>query len=716
MSNEPRHFFDLKTLSLIFAFIALLTFSSSAFSTPNSATPETQARRQFLFDLGFDDVPAAIRARLERKEYQHELNRRQMEANIIAYEVLNASRELSLFIMSEAGVDGPQIRSTKAEQLGLFAARLLALKPLAPSTDYPSHITEIKEEGARELALIDWLRAERTYQMNLHKNRILSDIVSLLYGKDIDRNTDKIQKMDKLLTTIVERMYLDDTIGNGKYFGRALAALLLREEKLHGNDLTQVRRLMSRELKSRHNLYLENFFGDTMVIPTAAGEQRFKVENGTMMLTRNLSAGSLQISWAAIPENLAARWKARFKGIIGTPLAAPLFVTPEDTKDGLGLLMRIRDRIAQGGILRMGFSHIVFYEIKEDPITGIKMPRVIDNYPNRVFDSTNEYVRTGGTRFTYPEQVIDMSHHAAVYFSNPIPEKVQDWSQRNLIENGYQSEFFPSTELELKDGIIPIKSQKIVNWKTTISESEFARLHSEQDAKKLSREIWKRFVNGLEQTVYEGWTFHWPDPYDFYLVAATYCSQLGDMVMRRFVGMPLEQSKSVWHWALRFFANIGKVAQQLKRVPGLEKVGESLLKLPNVEKSMKLTEIDIISPTSLVLQPYMQGKSFKFGSRTPEQRAQSAYMTDGYRELDPELTRHIEEKIKLNRFRPEPRNYVLDYGAAMRDFEYGVVMRATRGLKTPGFSSEKMAELAVERQAPKLKTAMAKVRCVELFK
>lgn len=670
--------------------LLILTFAflSPVFVFAQNEGGGPQERRQFLFNLGFNDVPAIIKTHLQNRDYLTELNRRQMQANIESYEVINAARELSILILNNRPAD---------DALALFSAKMLALKPLSPTTDYPTNILKMPEGEEREEALVEWLREARIQQMNSHKSKILSDIVTLLYGTEITDHKKDIKQIDNYLTTIIECLYLDDTIGNGRYFGRALTALMLREDLLRPHDQRGFKKVISEELTKRYALNLNNFFGDTMVFQSPDGEKKHKIENGTMMLSRNLSSGSLTISWAAIPKKLKARWKARFAGLIGTPLAKPFYVTPQDTSEGISLWMRIRDRIAQGGILREGFSHISYYIIKEDPKSGIQMPMVVDNYPNRVFDETLEYVRTGGTRLTFPEQVIDPSHHAAVYFSNPIAEKTQEWSQKSVTKNGYEAEFFPSIEVEL-DGTEPVKNDRVVNWKTTITRDEFENLHGEQNAKKLSKNIWQRYADGLIESVYQGWIFHWPDPYDFYLIGATYCSQLGDMVMRKFVGMPLEASESVWHWALRYIANIGKLGEKLKANASTKKIGEKLLKLPGVEKAMKMTGIKIIAPTSLVLQPFMKGEFIRFGSRTPEQRAQSSYMFNEYREEDPKLTTTLDSKIKLNRFEDRPRNYVLDYGAAMRDFEYGTVMRASNGLKTLKFSTETMAEIGTAKE------------------
>jgi hypothetical protein len=187
------------------------------------------------------------------------------------------------------------------------------------------------------------------------------------------------------------------------------------------------------------------------------------------------------------------------------------------------------------------------------------------------------------------------------------------------------------------------------------------------------------------------------------------------MVMRKFVGMPLQQTKSVWHWAVRFFANIGRVGQELMKKPKFRSLGEKLMNLPNVKSSLKVSGIEIIAPNSLVLQPFMKGEFLRLPSRSPEQRVQSSFMTDRYREADPALTREIERTIPLYQFDSHKREIMLDYGAAMRDLEFGMVMRGSLGLKTHGFSPERMAELAVDRVKPKITARFASMQCESIF-
>lgn len=694
----------------LFLFALLMVFIS-----PLTAFSQNQEKEQrdFLFRLGFNDVSSIIREKLNNKEYATELNRRQMMANIKAYEVINASRELSISILNEVTKNPSKKR---VDQLGLFVAKMLALKPLSPSIDYPSSILNIQDENKREERLVEWLHSERILQMNEHKKRLLSDLVTLLYDNDVASHVVEIKRLDQLLSQIVQCMYLDDTLGNGRYFGRALLALTLREEKLSGGNFIGLKEKIKIELKGRHNLYLENFVGDEMVLATPKGEKTVKIVNGTMMLSRNLSAGSLNISMSAVPKNFSDRWKARAQGLIGTPFAHFLYVEPEDMNNGITLGMRIRDRIAQSGLLRMGYSHIVYYQVLEDPQTGIKMSRVIDNYPNRVYDVTGKYIRTGGTRLTFAEQVIDTSHHSAVYFSNPVPEKVKEWSQLSVEKFGYQPEFSEAVELQLDDsGTVPVKNDRVSRLKTDITKAQFEKLHSEQDAKKLSDEIGQRFALGLVETVYEGTIFHWPDPYNFYLQAATYCSQLGDIVMRKKVGIPLEFHESQWNFFVTGFATAGDVGAFLEK-NGLEVIGQKIQDSKAVKTAQLLSTVKIIAPITLALQPFMNGRGYVFVARTPEQKVQSSYLINNYREANVNTTNAIQQLVPLVNYNNVSTNIILDYGAAMRDIEYGIVMRASQGIKTPHISSEVVAALAVKKAMPAFLGEWNRSLCLDALK
>lgn len=688
-------------------FSGALFVTAMATMVPSRAFADEKSRADFLSRLGFNDVPSVIQKKLDQKNYITELNRRQMEANISAYQVLNASRELSILVFSELEKKSPVSSHPNKKFLAQFVAQMLNLKPQSPEMDYPESVLKIENEEARHVALVEWIREHRVVQMNQQKNKILSDLVQLIWDGKLEgglenrlevKNT--IVKMDGYLKSIVETTYMDDTIGNSKFFGRAMLALVKREEVLQTSPESKALTEMIAKNLRQQDQYIENFIGDKMIIATKAGPKEKKIQNGTMMLTRYLAPGSLEISIAAIPGTIYGQWKARVEGLIGNPIAAPFYVGAEDAADGIDALTRLNNKISQAGLLREGYSHIVYYQVKVDPETGIKMPRVIDNYPNRVFDTTGKYVRTGGTRFSYAEQVVDLSHHSAVYFMDPIPEKLKEWSQESVKEFGYQKEFFPSVELQL-NGVTPIKNNKVVYWKSEITEEEFKKIHAETDAQKLSDNIWYRFTEGLEKSVYESWIFHWPDPYYFYIPGATYCSQLAEIVMQREVGISIEKHKSEWHSLIHIVASFGQVAESLKPTP-LSGVGDVLNKVPASEKGYNLSKLPIIAPISIAVQPFMTGGRYLFKNRTLEERFQSPYAVQSYAESNADLTAAIVSQVSLHKFSTTVENYVLDYGAALRDFEFGVVMRASKGIKTIGISEDSIAEIGSRKEAERL--------------
>jgi hypothetical protein len=689
-------------IQTVFALVLMLAPSADANPT---------ARRQFLFNLGFNDISMEFRTRLKNGQYQHALNRRQMEANVIAYEAVNAARELSIFMLEEIGFDENQVNSKKAKALSLFAARMIALKPNPSPIDFPSAILSIKNEEAQIKAVVDWLHDQRVIRMNEHKARLLSDVVHLTYGNQIDSKKTQIRRMDQLLNTLIERMYLDDTTGSNAYFGRALTALLLRDEIL-AHDGSPIKNWIQDELLHHYGRRLENYFGDQLNIDTPAGLEKVKIVDGSIGLTRIPQMGSFMISVATIPKNIIARWKARFKGLVGNPIA-PFFFTGNATEDSrLDIWERIRDWISHGGIVSKGFSHIVYYQIMQDPETGIIMPRIIDNYPSHLADDTSIYVRTGGTRFTYPEQVVDMSHHSAVYVGTPNPQKLSDWAQEYVKSHGYQKSFFPSSQVELKDGSVLQKNNQLVEWQTTISHDEFQKIHSESNRLKHGNEILKRIAQGLEQSVYEGWVFHWPESYGFYIECATYCSQLEEVVSRKFVGIPAEQTKSTWHWLLKALAAVGTWAENRPHDSYLKGLGQKIVDIEFVKKAMRLTKIDIFAPSSIATQPYMTGKAYRLPPKTFEQRAHGKFSSGQYIESNSKLTDRLVSELNLTQMGQSSRNFSLDYSAALSELDRIKILRASFGMPPVYIDEEEVSAQGTEREIQRLGL---KQECIEVL-
>ncbi len=685
----------------------------------NNGNEVTSARRQFLFNLGFNDVSKEIRERLKKNQFVDLQNRRQMIDNVVAYEVQNAARELSLLIME--AVDSQPKSAQKTAEIVDFAAKMLALKPSAPPTDYPTRILNMEEGEAKDMAIVEWLAEVRAPRMTELKNKILSDVASVMFNGDIDGKEKELVRIDKLLNTIVDRMYYNDTIGKGKYLGRTFAALLAREDvvqKRSGNaneGSVSYTKILKKELLDRYNLHLENFIGDTMVTQTTKGVETKKIKNGMEMITRNLSAGSLQISWAAIPKDLYTRWKARFKGIIGTPFAGTLYVEPHEMEKGITLWMRFKHRLAQWGPLREGYSHIVYFEVKEDPSTGIKMFRVIDNYPNIIADITQKEVRSGGTRITFLEQVLDPSHHSAFFLAEHDAEKFSEWFK----QNEYKEKFGPAVEVNF-DNVLPEPTEKVTYWETKISREDFERLRSEKNPKKLLNESMKRFVTGLYESVIEGMGFHWPNPNKYSKVGAAYCSETGYIKFQQYVGISVEQVKTVWHWSIRAAARVAQMGRILKESKGFEAIGEKLLNLPQVKESEGMVnDVAIKSPGVQVMQPYVKREKYLLEVKTPEQQIETSYAIEPYLEKSLELTRRILAKIKTTVYDAQKVNHILSGGAAIGDVEYAMVKRGSRKAKPMGIDLDRIAEKVTELEIPKVLREQQKFlrqQCQKVFK
>jgi hypothetical protein len=677
-----------------FYFLLFIIFCLTSLIAPlaKAQVSETAERRQFLFYLGFEDYTREIRERLARGEYEHELNRRQMLRNADMYEVINSSRELALMIFSEF--------KGRPELLKQFIAKMLAVKPLPPNTAFPLELMQLPMEE-RNVAAADWMNKNRREQMEDHTRLILADVSELLYGDRKNENKLKLERFYDLVSTIVDRMYLDSLVGQTKYFGRALTALAAREEKL---GRMKILNPLRSELKKNYDLHLENFIGDTLVFDNGEGERRVRVENGTMMLTRNLSGESLSISMAALPKDLFYRWKARFKGLVGNIAALPFFVTPEDTKDGITLATRIRDLLSQT-MFETGLSHIVYYQVKTDPATGISMSRVIHNYPEPIADAVKSHTNTGGVMMVYPEQVIDRSHHSRVYFGHFNHQKFYETQQKYIREKGYNPQFFPDTiDLKLDSEGHPTKAQAVAKpWKTQISEEEFKEIHGEKNAKTWSTNILHRFTEKLKDFSLRGVVFHWPDPYGFYLIDGAYCSQTGEMGMEEANNIPIEVRRSAWHWLLVGVpATIGNIAMKIKEMPGLESFAERLLDLPKVRTTMELLKIRIIAPSTLVVQDFIKGESVDLKTQTLDHRMSNNYAT--YVPFKTQTVRDLENLLprteeRFNRFAHKYIDPTRSFAASFKALEYAYVMRANRNLKTPLSAEAILAEGARRGEA-----------------
>ncbi len=658
-------------------------------------TYETKVRRKYLYNLGSNDVSAEIEESLQKKLYRGEINRRQLIDNRNAYQVVNAARELSLLIMES--LDTQRVDTRRATELAQFAAKLIAMKPLPPSIKISSDILEMKDGEEKIEALAKENAKEREIRMNEHKKLLISDIVWIMHQGRLDMNAAELQRIDKYATEIVVKMYHGDSVGNGEYLGTNLARLLRREEVLKARTDISYTQIMKDELRTQHKLFLENYIGDTVAFENKQGQVVYeKVSRGDEILTRYLARGSLQISWAAIPANLRLRWKARYEKMLGNPLSG-LFYGKESDLDGkLTFWMGIKDRIAQSGVLRQGFSHIGVFEVLVDPSTQEKAVYVYHNIPNDVADVTQEEVRTGGLVRVPIGKFINPAHHIATYIAKMDDAKFYQWAMKSKKKNGYQKEFYRLNKITL-NGVLPEKTSEETTWKTTISQEDYNKLYSEQSPKVLKEKVMNLYMNKLnEYLTQRGITFHWPEPpLDFLMPEALYCNLTLDAAMREGAGLSLDEYGSQWHWVLKRIANIADIGEWLKKDSRTEKIGNWLLGLPQVEKAKKTMKLDILAPINTAVQDYMDGKTILFPTRTPGQRVKSDYAT--YDPINIDFANALSSKSTLSRFDHKKFDVVSEGVANMNDHHYVRTLRSEDGLKNPKDLAEEIAKSTTEK-------------------
>lgn len=711
-------------------FAVLLVSLSVVFSLAAGAQTAPSELRQFLFNMGLEDYVAMTKAAQDKGLQYNEMNRRQQNRNMKTYSTVNASRELAILIYSELE---PRLQDTKTRaDLVEFAAKMLALKPVPPRMDYPASVMKRPKGEERTAAVNEWLDQQRRIQMEDHSRQIVADIASLLYGDQIPNHGTEVARFYDLVTTIVDRMYMDTLVGETRYLGRGLAALMARHEKLAGHrDLTKA---LSKELAVKYEGHLENFLGDQWIIDTSSGEKSIKVENGTMLLTRNLSADSLQIAVGALASIPESRRIGRKLGLIGQLRASPFFVSPEDAADGLSVRERLHDKIQQMNLpLSAGFSHVGFVMVKEDAQTGLKMTYTIDNYPQMAADQSGILANPGGMRITGLEQMLDSSHHSKIAIGVIDHAKFHAWSQEAAQVVGYPKDgvIYDSQAIQLKDAepVLPEHPQSDP-WRIQISKDEYDRLHRIQDPDQWYKAASDNFIKkGLLDLFERGTYFQWVTA-GAYFKGGAYCSQSGflawlqsngDFIERAYSPGKAEQFKAHleemqktvpgfkpadgWSWHVRFLARLGHLAEKMKEQKVLGGIAKKILANGVVQQSMLFAGMDIVAPSGLLSQDHVNTKVFDLKDHRLEDRMKTPYReyrvgqeAEGRRGSASFAMEAIERALPRTEKRFQRHAHAhMDpsdvAGAAMRDIEYRMAVYGAEGKKTIGVTPDDVAEI-----------------------
>jgi len=571
--------------------------------------------RSFLVELGFQDLSKEILDYYKEGKTYNQHTQTQQFRNAKSYQMINSSRELAILIMSKI-----QTQLTKKEsqkEIYELVAYLLSQQPINLVKKVPNEIFAAKEETEQKKLVDRYTDQMLRSSMSYHARVMSSDIMQYLFGSEkLDLFTagkltttenmeieETVFQINKYLTNIIDRMYLDVQIGQTRFLGRAFLALLAKYSE--NNQLNLIEEAKPTALK--YGLRLDNFLGDTLLLDDDKDKAvKIPVKNFAYVLTRNISPESVTIPWGSIPEDFE---RAKKRNLIGSLVAFPFVVTPEAAKDGYGYVDRIREKIFYR-YKNNGYSHIGYAFIKKASNSNIKMTWMMDNYPHVVVDTDdvveNAKHNAGGLRFVGLEQFFMGSHHSRIYITNPDEKLFFEHAQneirkKGMPKTGSDASIFPSYRIKLDETGLPVKQKEEElqrdDWTLETSQNELDELYSIQDPKIFHQKYTALIEKGFFENLKRGMTFVWITPYGQYYKGTGYCSSTSDIIARQFTGITLEPKKSKWREIVHITSKLNETA--LAKKIGFIQDNE------DIQNIAMFSKLGIIAPSSLANQDYM---------------------------------------------------------------------------------------------------------------
>ncbi len=481
-------------------FFSLLSFSLSAADLSPEQIEKIQIEAErFLKVLGFDDYVAMIQNSLDTDKSLNDVQRESLESNKKRYEVINSARKLAI----KLAVALERHHGTKDEKEFLdtalwLAARGLSLQPINPDTEFPAEVEnlpESKKADAKKKSVVGDMSNKilaQTYATTsnfVHTLQLTSSIEDLLkvvdnqgqFTPEEKAQAKEFLEIRDLVKDNIKFMWLDSTLGQTRFMGRALVLVIEAFSRRHP-ELNLHSRLI--EAARLQGYDLSNFVGDVLHIEGLGGKiHKHRVRTGERIFERTREGEAAQIVAAAGPH--WGRWLfAYWHGLIGT-LRGMIYpagegVAPKD----LSVPQRLRLWISGLRSATRGVSHIGTAYVAKDPVTKIKVAWGLDNYP-------------GGVRFI---GIMDAFAQPGVFmkagFAYDDPYKLWDLlhaqveKRKKIDPDGYVEALWAS-DLPYTDANGKIIDASKVKWPTMISRENFKRLFAipREQAKEFQKEI-----------------------------------------------------------------------------------------------------------------------------------------------------------------------------------------------------------------------------------
>ena len=618
-------------------------------SDPDAVRAETA---DFLTRLGFKGFSARIAESLKTPGLT-ETQKKVLEFNGRRYEVFDAARDLAAEVM--AGLAEQGYSPEAMEKTTELAARLLSLQPLSPPVALPAHIARKDKAGIRE-----WIVTVTVQKLSSHMIQLVSDVTGTVFSEqarkaaldDIKAGRSdtpaareflaRVERIKALSERLLVTAYTDAEMGQTRYGGRALAASLVRFSRRHGRpDLEEDLRAKV----SEHGLRLDNFLGDTLLIPDVArggGFTPVQVKNGDLLGERSGGKEAAEITFAVRPTPglWFKAWRAK---LLGHPIG---MLTNRDggpsVKVGGGFLnslkvmfWKLMGLVSTAPVLRRGYSHVGMVAV--DEADGVSMTWAMDNYPN---------AKEGGIRKVgILEDFAPQGPFIRLGISRMNADKVWlEW--RRQAAGGYQE-----TVYESKDG----------RWPNTLGGEGFQRLSSipRDQAPRFLDELNRRAVESLELMLNRfgvGFAYGFTNE-----LWRAYCSSTMMLAHRMGSQFEIQDKPDHWHYLVVILKALG--------VPGVKDQN---------------TDGRIIWPGSLFVDPKVSlHKSIYYPPFQEVGRIQDPYTVPAYVEMDQALSADLMAYVRLSAggsITPDPD--VISAGIQMYLDSRTDKLRGKRGLRS----------------------------------
>jgi hypothetical protein len=587
---------------------------ASAATDPDTVRQDTV---RFLSRLGFRDYPAIIAENL-RQGGQDEDQKRSLEFNARRTQVLNAARDLAAEIMAGLAEQGHSRRSL--ENATELAARLLSLQPLDPPASLPPEVARQDEPAIR-----DWLAAVTEQRLSAQLAQVVSDAARTAIREEVldvglaalergDPDSPaarelvaRVQRIKDPVERILIHAYTDAETGQTRYAGRALAASLVLLARQEGRpELTAILR---QKLAAR-GLYLENFVGDTLVLPdrlSATGITRLKLSHGDIIGERDPGLAAAAITFGVRPAGTlwfkALRQKilGNALGLWANPMAGPDLIAGQPLRNLVkGLLWDFRRWLAERRFLQTGYAHVGMASLEESD--GVVMAWALDNFPQsdegglrkigiaEEFALPGPFLRLGSARFD-PDRVWDAFHAQAAAV-------------------GYQD---------------TVSHAGGTSWPSVITREEYETLLAipRSDSGRLLTELTRRASQTLEDMLARfgvGYSLFTSKSWH------TYCSSALVLAYRMGGQFEIQSAFDHWHVLLRILKRVGVQA---------------------IRKYM--FDDRIIWPGSLFIDPKLaQHNRIDYPTDSAAAPQSSPYTMPAYVEMDRKLTSRLQALVRLS--------------------------------------------------------------------